>query len=239
MRLALDTATDRVSVALDAGGVVRTAEVRGARRHAAALLPLIGRLLGEGRTTLAALDRVILADGPGSFTGLRVGAAVAKALVAARGVTLWTAPSLLARAAGAASSAAPGAVIVAAADALRGELYAAAYRLWPDRVGVVEPPRVWRPDALRRALVAPAVLVAELPDALWAALDRWAGCVVQGDAAAPHAADLLALAARSDALRRVEDPDIWEPEYGRPAEAQARWEQAHGRALPDPAGRSA
>jgi tRNA threonylcarbamoyladenosine biosynthesis protein TsaB len=239
MRLALDTATDRASVALDVGGLVRSAEVLGARRHAAALLPLVERLLREARTSLVSLDTVLLADGPGSFTGLRVGAAVAKALVATRGAALLTAPSLLVRATRGATLAPPGAVVVGAADALRGEVYAAAYRLWPDRVEVVEPPKVWRPAALRSAIDPPAVLVAELPAEVRAAFDGWADATLDGDGAAPRAADLLALAGRAGALRRVDDVITWEPEYGRPAEAQARWEQAHGRALPDPAGRPA
>jgi hypothetical protein len=34
----------------------------------------------------------------------------------------------------------------------------------------------------------------------------------------------------------IQHLDDWEPTYGRPAEAQARWEAAHGRALPNPAG---
>ena len=33
---------------------------------------------------------------------------------------------------------------------------------------------------------------------------------------------------------RVEDVAGWEPEYGRPAEAQAVWEKKHGRPLPSP-----
>ena len=37
---------------------------------------------------------------------------------------------------------------------------------------------------------------------------------------------------------RVEAVQDWEPNYGRPAEAQARWETAHGRPLPDSIGSS-
>jgi hypothetical protein len=33
----------------------------------------------------------------------------------------------------------------------------------------------------------------------------------------------------------VRDAALWEPEYGRPAEAQAKWERDHGRPLADPA----
>ena len=84
MRLALDTATDRLSVAL--GSTVRdahSASLAGARRHAGAILPLVDTLLAERGAMRADIASVVLADGPGSFTGLRVGAAVAKALARA------------------------------------------------------------------------------------------------------------------------------------------------------------
>jgi tRNA threonylcarbamoyladenosine biosynthesis protein TsaB len=117
MRLALETATDRASVALGtsaADAVVR--ELEGARRHAAELLPMIDAVLHEAGVGLAAVEELVLSDGPGSFTGLRVGASAAKALVQARDLPLWVAPSLLVRATGVAQ---PGATVLAVADALR------------------------------------------------------------------------------------------------------------------------
>src|SRR5262249_7740159 len=99
MILALETATDRASCA---GGrseaeAVETS-VSGARRHAASLLPMVNAVLDKAGAGIDDLTAVVVADGPGSFTGLRVGAAVAKALVQSRGLGLWTAPSLLVRA---------------------------------------------------------------------------------------------------------------------------------------------
>ena len=89
MWLAIDTATDRASIALGGPGLVAArAEVVGARRHAAELLPAIERCLAEAGLGYGALEGIVLADGPGSFTGLRVGAAVAKALVRARRMPL-------------------------------------------------------------------------------------------------------------------------------------------------------
>src|SRR4051794_33761596 len=123
MRLAIETASDRASVALgtSADEAVER-ELAGARRHAAGLLPMIAELLRQAGVTLDAVTALVLSDGPGSFTGLRVGASVAKALVQARGLPLWTAPSLLVRASGVAR---PGATVLTVANALRGELYAA------------------------------------------------------------------------------------------------------------------
>lgn len=228
--LALDTSGRRASAALGApGGVTLQRDVEGPRVHAARLLPLVDELLAAAGLRLDAVTDLALADGPGSFTGLRVGAAAAKALVRTRGVALHVAPALLAAAAG---PLARGGVVVAASDALRGEVYAGAWELAGGTVIVRMAPRALAPADLGRHIVTPAAVVATLPASLAAPIEAWAGTLTPpGDAAT----GLLALAALPGALTRVVDPGGWEPDYGRPAEAQARWEAAHGRALPDPA----
>ena len=234
--LALDTATDRASVALGTG--VRDAveeTLAGARRHASGLLPMVDRLLDRAAIGLERVGGVLLSDGPGSFTGLRVGASVAKALVRARGLEIRSAPSLMVRAAG---HARPGEVALAVADALRGEVYAAAYRFGPGTVETLVPPSVWRVERL--IAEAPRVdrIVGDAPPDALGRLAAWSGReIVSGADAAPRAVWLLELLHRAGATRPIANLDLWEPEYGRPAEAQARWEQAHGRPLPDSAGR--
>jgi len=217
-------------VALGGPGVVAAhAAVEGPRVHGARLLPLVDALLVRAGLTLGDVTDLALTDGPGSFTGLRVGAAVAKALVRTRGVALHVAPALLAVAA---EPLLAGGLVVSASDALRGEVYAGAWALVEGRPETRLAPRAVAPADLAGLLPRPAALVAALPEALAAPLVAWAGEIVPpGDAAA----GLLRLAAVPGALHRVADPGAWEPDYGRPAEAQARWEAAHGRALPDPA----
>jgi tRNA threonylcarbamoyladenosine biosynthesis protein TsaB len=178
-----------------------------------------------------------LSDGPGSFTGLRVGASVAKALVQARGLPLYVAPSLLVRAAGAAPH--DGTLVLAVSDALRGEAYAGAFRITPDRVSVALAPGVRRPEELATLLPRPDHLVGDLPAPVATVVERWAGRpLLRSPEGAARADALLDLVGREGGARRLDDVTSWEPEYGRPAEAQARWETAHGRPLPDPAGGS-
>jgi tRNA threonylcarbamoyladenosine biosynthesis protein TsaB len=235
MWLAIDTATDRASVALGTGesDVVETS-VAGARRHAAALLPAIQDLLRAREVGLDDVTGVALADGPGSFTGLRVGASVGKALVYTRGVELRIAPSLMVRAAGVADGEG---TVLAVADALRGDVYAAAYRFTPARVETVLAPTVRRPEVLAVEAPRPDLLVGDVPPAIVEALEQWSGCrMIRPPEGAPHARWLIALTARAGGAVRVESASSWEPVYGRPAEAQVRWEMTHGRPLPDSVG---
>lgn len=80
--LAIETATDTCSVALfDGGTLVAHVHERVGRGHAERLIPMIAELPERGRA-----ERVLVDCGPGSFTGLRVGLAAARALGLA-----WTA----------------------------------------------------------------------------------------------------------------------------------------------------
>jgi tRNA threonylcarbamoyladenosine biosynthesis protein TsaB len=237
MWLAVDTATDRASVAVGeagSGGAAAEENLAGSRRHAASLLPMIQTLLRRTGATLDSLTGVVLSDGPGSFTGLRVGASVAKALVHARSLPLWTAPSLLVRAAGVAR---PDALVLAIANALRGDVYAGAYRFTREGIQTELVPSVRRPEDIVARGSQPDILVGEAPPQVLGILERWSGKAVIGPPeGSPHAARLLDLIGRPGGAREVHAVERWEPVYGRPAEAQARWESAHGRPLSDSVG---
>jgi len=214
MWLALDTATSHASVAVgNAAADAAEESLDGARQHARAIIPMIGAALAVRGTTLDGVTGVVLADGPGSFTGLRVAASVAKGLVSTRGLPLRTAPSLMVRAA---AIAVDGEAVLVSSDALRGDRYAAAYRFAGSRV---------------ETLLSPAVI----PGATLGALAASLGARV-AEAGPPSAAWLLELLGREGGTVAVSNAESWEPVYGRPAEAQAKWEREHGHRLPDPAG---
>lgn len=86
--LALDTALDACAAAiLDtvSGKPVAQQSQPMKRGHAEALMPLIARVMKEAGLPFAALDRIAVTTGPGSFTGLRVGLSAARGIALAAG----------------------------------------------------------------------------------------------------------------------------------------------------------
>ena len=77
--LAIDTATDICSVALSLDGEVLERSERGGQ-HAERILQMIDGLLTEAGLMLAQCDVIAFGRGPGSFTGLRIGAGVVQGL---------------------------------------------------------------------------------------------------------------------------------------------------------------
>lgn len=90
LTLAIDSATEACSVALLDDDRLIAGDCRTlGRGHAEALVPMIAALPSKGRA-----DRIAVALGPGSFTGLRVGLAAARALALAWDIPLVGYPSL-------------------------------------------------------------------------------------------------------------------------------------------------
>lgn len=237
--LAIDTATDVASVAVGPPpATAAAADVRGARRHAAEILRLTDFVLRRAGAGVADLDGIVLGDGPGSFTGLRIGWAAAKGLAQEPRPDLVRIPSLMAWAAAAAQRVGP-APIAVCCDALRGQVYGAMYRIHPHRVETLLAPTLGTMAELARAAAEqPALVIGDGAVHYADASTAWSGLAPIGwEALPPSAPLLLALQGREGAGEPITDPLTAEPVYGRPAEAQARWEAAHGRPLPDPSGR--
>jgi len=81
MLLAIDTSTDSASLALvQDSQVLAEATWRCGQNHSIELLPRLASLLNEAKVGLQSIDCVMVAKGPGSFNGLRVGLSTAKGL---------------------------------------------------------------------------------------------------------------------------------------------------------------
>lgn len=236
--LAIDTATDVASVAVGSTGSATHVVVEaGARRHAAQLVPMIARALWQAGASAHALERIVVGDGPGSFTGLRIAWAAARGLAHERGLPIVAVPALAGLAAQAARAQALGGEPVAACfDALRGQVFAAVYRFAEGGAEALLPPQLTTVDALAAGGPPAALAVGDGADRYADAVTRWTGraplATWRDPAHVVIAAGLAALADAPGIARPIDDPHTAEPEYGRPAEAQARWEAEHGRPLP-------
>jgi tRNA threonylcarbamoyladenosine biosynthesis protein TsaB len=208
--VAIDASAGPASVALFIDAQLR--ESRRIDRHGSAemLAPTIDSMLRSATITASSITDIAVGAGPGSFTGLRVVAALGKGLARGSGANLHAVASL-ALMVDSIPDAAPGEYI-AVLDALRGEWFAQSLTRTADAQWIAarsftrEPIELIRARAHARGaqLVGPPIDIAQQPDA--------------------RAALLVGLTAV--ALNE------WEPEYGRLAEAQVKWEAAHERALP-------
>lgn len=229
--LAIDTATDIASVAVNVGDRTFAQSIRGARQHAAQILPLVQHVMASGGVSLKDITRIIVGDGPGSFTGLRIGWAAAKGLAHERELPLLAIPSLL----GAAHAAGVN-VVAACYDALRGQVFGAVYAFKDDFVEALIRPGLFtiaELDATTPVESRPVLAVGDGAVRYRDAVQAWTGRAPVGlEALPPIAASLLALV-DFDEARTAIDRSLAEPTYGRPAEAQVKWESRYGRPLPN------
>ncbi|MEO0367703.1 MAG: tRNA (adenosine(37)-N6)-threonylcarbamoyltransferase complex dimerization subunit type 1 TsaB [Pseudomonadota bacterium] len=122
--LGIETSTARCSVALkcDDGGIIEQHEM-GATIHSQFLLPATEKLLAEVGISISDLSGIAVSQGPGSFTGLRIGIGAAQGLAYGAGVAMTGISSLEILAAQAFSQNNTIDRAVAAIDARMGEVY--------------------------------------------------------------------------------------------------------------------
>jgi tRNA threonylcarbamoyladenosine biosynthesis protein TsaB len=100
--LAIDTALDACAAGVldtEAGKLIAHESLPMKRGHAEALMPLIARVIEASGIGFAALDRIAVTTGPGSFTGLRVGLSAARGIALAANKPVVGLPTLTAYAA--------------------------------------------------------------------------------------------------------------------------------------------
>lgn len=140
--LAIETATEACSAALIHQGVTAERYQVAPRQHAQLIMPMIDELVAEADITLPQLDAIVFSRGPGSFTGVRIGAALVQGLAFAAALPVIPISTLAALAQGAA-----GEQVIAAIDARMQEIYWCAYAR--NEKGLVRP-------LIDEQLVAPA-----------------------------------------------------------------------------------
>jgi tRNA threonylcarbamoyladenosine biosynthesis protein TsaB len=212
--LAIDASTYAGSAAVLRGrDVVAARETAMRGERAERLMPAVVDALAEAGVAPGALAAIVCGAGPGSFTSLRIAASIAKGIAHAAAVPLLAAPSLALLAASVRPPLGDGRYL-ASLDALRGDAYAAVVTLDAGEVVAYDYLGVVHSDTLDDV-----------------ARVRGAERVIASETCVPHARAVAALG-RLLAESGPVDLDAWEPDYGRKAEAQVKWEAAHGRDLP-------
>lgn len=220
--LALETSSAAGSVALVSAGRLRERWIAAPREQTAVLLPLIRELCEAARIGLGDLDLIAFGRGPGSFTGLRVAAAITQGFALAHDTPVVGVSSLaaIAQRAWREHGIARALVVV---DARMGEVYSAEHALEDGLARLRGAEQIGRPEAVARP---------EGPG--WAALgdafERYAAELEHVAAGAsrvlaglgPAARDLVPLAEAELAAGRTLAPEAALPVYLREASAWRR-----------------
>ncbi len=98
MLLAIDTSAERAGIALWDGAALHETQWPADRRQTTEVMPRIEALLSGARSSVSGLCGVAVAQGPGTFTGLRVGMSLAKGFAIALGIPIFGIPTLQATA---------------------------------------------------------------------------------------------------------------------------------------------
>jgi tRNA threonylcarbamoyladenosine biosynthesis protein TsaB len=214
--LAIDTSCGAASAAVVESGRIEPHAVISrtmARGHAEALAPMVEEAVRSIEGGVASLDRIAVTVGPGSFTGIRVGLAMARAMGLALGIPVVGVSTLAAFAAKLLSKPRQG-VIAPAIDARHGAAY---FQLFEPSGRPLGPPRC---DALRECVRqigdGPALLAGDAALLLAAEAHR-AGLPYDLESAT-DAPDIVAVARMGLALDPAVNPA--RPLYIKPPDAR-------------------
>ena len=126
--LCIETSTTCCSAAICKDGIaIANRENLSGANHASELPVFIEQLLAEARTNAWTIDALALSQGPGSYTGLRIGTSVAKGICYGMNIPLIPVDTLQILCAGTAIEVATDALLCPMLDARRMEVYTAMY----------------------------------------------------------------------------------------------------------------
>ena len=228
--LAIDTSNKTLSVAIvkDEGTIVEQT-VPDTLQHSVKLMPAIQAVLQESQVSMQELTGVIVAKGPGSYTGLRIGVTVAKTLAKTLHIPLKSVSSLQAIVANVVEVVPEGAYIVPFFDARRENIFTGLYQvnqLFPHLVALER--HISWVDWLEElaSYEAPLYFVGQLTDS-------------QKDLVVEKLGDKVVFAKENDAIAHAgffgklaqdapeEDADVFVPTYLKLAEAEENWKASH------------
>ncbi len=219
--LALDTSGPVGYVALGRGTeVIGRATIVEPDRQAAELVPTVGSVLAEAGVRVQELSGIVVGEGPGSFTGVRVAAATAKGLARGASLPLWSISSLAA----AALSGGGTGVRFVLFDARAERVYAACYDVGAGSVVCRVSPRASELRPLLAGDVPVGAVFAGDGAVRHAAAIRAAGFDVAAPPSGQPTGDaLLQVLGRAPETLPLSAVETWEPAYLKPSSAEREW----------------
>lgn len=225
--IAFDTSNQPLSVALfEDDQLIDQRETNVQRNHSTQLLPFIDELVRQANWTPQDLDNVIVSQGPGSYTGLRIAVTTAKTLAFTLGLTLTGVSSLALLASNVTDKSA---VIVPIMDARNQNIYAAQYQWQAGHLVVVQADAHMNLDTLQAALAEQKQTIVFVGE--WQRFETQLKAAFPNAEFAsdnlPHAANSLQLSKDSQELTNMADIHQFVPNYHRLSQAEADWAKAH------------
>lgn len=233
--LAIDTSSMVASAAvLDDDKVLGEITYNYKKQHSTILIPMIDSLLSSLGLEVSQMDCIACASGPGSFTGLRIGAATAKGLCHGAGKPIVGIPTLdglafnMAYAAG---------IICPCMDALHDNVYTAIYRWQGDRLFKIEDYMALSLKELSERLSIYNEKVVFLGDGIFVYRDKITELLGEKAVFAPvhmnmqRASSIGALALERYKRGDTDDYLTFAPFYLRKPQAEREYEKAHGGVL--------
>lgn len=225
--LGFDTGSGTARLGVVSGGRVLAAMARPVKSHGADLPAAVDELLREAGLGIGELSAIAVGNGPGSFTGLRVGLSYAKGVAASARVQIVGIPSLDAIAlCGSASPAAhTGVSVCPILDARKGEVYTSLYEVVTDALEKVTDDLVIPLNEFASRITGEVLFVGETKaeDARVLVVRRGGRATVAGAAELWHQGSFIAaLGAARVAREDVDDAATLEPLYVRAPEASVK-----------------
>jgi tRNA threonylcarbamoyladenosine biosynthesis protein TsaB len=222
--LAIDTSTEACSVALFYHNEITHDFVVSARDHTKQILPMVDKLLKQSDCSLSQVDAIAFGQGPGSFTGVRIGIGVAQGL--ALGIdkpmigvsTLMTLAQGVYRTQNATN-------VIAAIDARMNEVYLGQYHYSNEQ---------WH-EVIPECVIAPEKVIEKVDHILndsycagtgWQTYPNMMNNIKQSDILLPHAQDLVVLANNKWQKSEIINVEDVEPTYLR---NEVTWKKLPGR----------
>ncbi|USS84938.1 tRNA (adenosine(37)-N6)-threonylcarbamoyltransferase complex dimerization subunit type 1 TsaB [Fructilactobacillus myrtifloralis] len=226
--LAIDTSNQPLTVAVvDGDRVLATTTITTQRKHAAYAMEIVERLVKLAKLTPADLERVVIANGPGSYTGLRVAVTIGKVLATTLGIELVTVSSLQTLAL---NVTAEQHLVVPLFDARNEILFTAVYRTSPTGPKLVVPEQhVALADWLQQLqqFTEPLTLVGSDVPKFVAQFQEHLNVPVRTVAGINNLPQASQLAMFGEQQPPVADVDQVVPNYLRMTQAEAEWQHKH------------